>query len=601
MGSIIPYVCYLLLPLLLAVPLGTYISRAMNGEKIFLTGLLSPIERAVYRTLGIDSQEEMDWKKYLKCVLAFSGAGILVMFALQMLQGYLPLNPQGAKGMEWDLALNAAISFVTNTDWQAYSGETQLSYLAQGLGHTVQNFVSAGTGIAVLYALIRGFVRVQEKGVGNFWTDITRAVLYILLPLSLVLSVLLVSQGVPQSLRAAETVTLMEPAAFDIDGKYIKDAVISEGTVTEGGKIVEDAEIVTEGTVPLGLAASQIAIKQLGTNGGGYYGANSAHPLENPTWLSNLGEMTSILLIPASLCFAFGREVKDRKQGNAIFAAMGILLVAALAVIAVNEQMVPAALTGNEAVDVSAIGQAGGNMEGKESRFGIAASSTWAAFTTAASNGSVNAMTDSFAPLSGMLMLLLMQLGEVVFGGAGSGLYGMLAFVILTVFIAGLMVGRTPEYLGKKIEPREMKYAMVVCLAMPVTLLAACGMAAAVPGIAGRLGNTGPRGFTELLYTFTSASANNGSAFAGTLADTPFFNLALGISMLLGRFVPIAGILAIAGGLAEKKRIAVTAGTLSTGNGMFIFLLVFVVLLISALSFFPALALGPLAEFFSIS
>ena len=597
MGSIIPYVCYLLLPLLLAVPLGAYISRAMNGEKIFLTRLLSPCERAIYRVLGIDSQEEMAWKKYLKCVLIFSGAGILVMFALQVLQGYLPLNPQKVKGMEWSLALNTAISFVTNTNWQAYSGESQLSYLTQSLGHTVQNFLSAGTGIAVLYALIRGFVRAQEKGVGNFWRDITRAVLYILLPLSLVLSILLVSQGVPQSLRAAEAVTLMEPAAFNIEGKYIEDAVIADGTVTVDGRAVEDAEIVTEEAVPLGLAASQIAIKQLGTNGGGYYGTNSAHPLENPTWLSNLGEMTSILLIPASLCFAFGREVKDRKQGNVIFAAMAILLVTALAVLAVNEQMGSAVLTDSRMVDVSAVGQAGGNMEGKESRFGIAASSTWAAFTTAASNGSVNAMADSFTPLAGMMMLLLMQLGEVVFGGVGSGLYGMLAFAILAVFIAGLMVGRTPEYLGKKIEPGEMKYAMLVCLAMPVTLLTVCGIAAAVPDISDRLGNTGPHGFTELLYTFTSVSGNNGSSFAGVSADTLFLNLVLGFCMLFGRFVPIAGILAIAGSMAGKKKIAVTAGTLSTGNGLFVFLLIFVVLLVGALSFFPALALGPLAEF----
>lgn len=598
MGSIIPYVCYLLIPLLLAVPLGVYISRVMNGENVFLSRLLSPVERAVYRVLGIDSEEEMGWRKYLKCVLVFSGMGILALFLLQMLQGYLPLNPQGAKGMAWDLALNTAVSFVTNTNWQAYSGESQVSYLTQSLGLTVQNFVSAGTGIAVLYALIRGFVRVQEKGVGNFWRDLTRAVLYLLMPLSLALALLLVSQGVPQSLRPAQAAALLEPAAFDAKGNYIEDAVISEGRVTVDGEIIEDAEVVTEGMVPLGMAASQIAIKQLGTNGGGYYGANSAHPLENPTGLSNLGEMLSILLIPAALCFAFGREVQDRRQGNAIFSAMFLLLAAALAVIAVNEQMACTVLKDSGMVDLASVGQAGGNMEGKEARFGIAASSVWAAFTTAASNGSVNAMADSFTPLGGLMMLLLIQLGEVVFGGAGSGLYGMLAFVILAVFIAGLMVGRTPEYLGKKIEPGEMKNAMLVCLAMPVLLLAGCGAAAAVPGIADSLGNTGPHGFTELLYAFTSASGNNGSAFAGFQADTPLLNLALGVCMLLGRFVPIAGILAIAGSMAGKKKTAVTAGTLSTGNAMFVFLLIFVVLLVGALSFFPALALGPLAEFF---
>lgn len=598
MGSIIPYVCYLLIPLLLAAPLGVYISRVMNGENVFLSRLLSPVERAVYRVLGIDSEEEMGWRKYLKCVLVFSGMGILALFLLQMLQGYLPLNPQGAKGMAWDLALNAAVSFVTNTNWQAYSGESQVSYLTQSLGLTVQNFVSAGTGIAVLYALIRGFVRVQEKGVGNFWRDLTRAVLYLLLPLSLALGLLLVSQGVPQSLQPAKTAALLEPAAFDAKGNYIEDAVISEGRVTVDGEIIEDAEVVTEGMVPLGMAASQIAIKQLGTNGGGYYGANSAHPLENPTGLSNLGEMLSILLIPAALCFAFGREVQDRRQGNAIFSAMFLLLAAALAVIAVNEQTACTVLKDSGMVDLASVGQAGGNMEGKEARFGIAASSVWAAFTTAASNGSVNAMADSFTPLGGLMMLLLIQLGEVVFGGAGSGLYGMLAFVILAVFIAGLMVGRTPEYLGKKIEPGEMKNAMLVCLAMPVLLLAGCGAAAAIPGIADSLGNTGPHGFTELLYAFTSASGNNGSAFAGFQADTPLLNLSLGVCMLLGRFVPIAGILAIAGSMAGKKKTAVTAGTLSTGNAMFVFLLIFVVLLVGALSFFPALALGPLAEFF---
>lgn len=598
MGSIIPYVCYLLIPLLLAAPLGVYISRVMNGENVFLSRLLSPVERAVYRVLGIDSEEEMGWRKYLKCVLVFSGMGILALFLLQMLQGYLPLNPQGAKGMAWDLALNTAVSFVTNTNWQAYRGESQVSYLTQSLGLTVQNFVSAGTGIAVLYALIRGFVRVQEKGVGNFWRDLTRAVLYLLMPLSLALALLLVSQGVPQSLRPAQAAALLEPAAFDVKGNYIEDAVISEGRVTVDGEIIEDAEVVTEGMVPLGMAASQIAIKQLGTNGGGYYGANSAHPLENPTGLSNLGEMLSILLIPAALCFAFGREVQDRRQGNAIFSAMFLLLAAALAVIAVNEQMACTVLKDSGMVDLASVGQAGGNMEGKEARFGIAASSVWAAFTTAASNGSVNAMADSFTPLGGLMMLLLIQLGEVVFGGVGSGLYGMLAFVILAVFIAGLMVGRTPEYLGKKIEPGEMKNAMLVCLAMPVLLLAGCGAAAAVPGIADSLGNTGPHGFTELLYAFTSASGNNGSAFAGFQADTPLLNLALGVCMLLGRFVPIAGILAIAGSMAGKKKTAVTAGTLSTGNAMFVFLLIFVVLLVGALSFFPALALGPLAEFF---
>ena len=402
------------------------------------------------------------------------------------------------------------------------------------------------------------------------------------------------------SWKPAQTVSLLEPVAVSAEGEILEGADIDleAGTVTLGGRAVEGAQIVTEQFVPMGPAASQVAIKQSGTNGGGFMGVNSAHPLENPSPFTNLLEMISLLLIPAALCFTFGRCVKNKKQGVAIFLAMFLCLVTALAVVAVNEQMATPQLAQSGAVDLSAVQQAGGNMEGKETRFGIATSSTWAVFTTAASNGSVNAMHDSFTPLGGMIPMLLMQLGEVVFGGTGCGLYGMLAFAILAVFIAGLMVGRTPEFLGKKIEPYEMKWAVVVCLATPVAILIGSGIATALPQVAESLGNTGAHGFSEVLYAFSSAGGNNGSAFAGLNANTVFLNLSLGLVMLFARFVPVVGTLAIAGSLAKKKRLAVTAGTLSTTNGMFVFLLIFVVLLVGALSFFPALALGPIAEFF---
>lgn len=599
MGTIIQYIFYLAVLILMAIPLGKYISKVMNGEQVFLTKILAPCEKGIYKMFHIDANEDMSWKKYLASVVAFSGIGCLVLFFVQMLQKYLPLNPQHIDGMSWDLSLNTAISFMTNTNWQAYSGESQLSYLSQALGLTVQNFVTPATGLAVLYALIRGFVRVKGKGVGNFWKDLTKVTLYILIPLSLVVSIALVSQGVPQTMKAAESVELMEPVAFDADGNYLEGAEIDvkNNMVKVDGQIVEDAQIVTEEIVPLGMAASQIAIKQLGTNGGGYYGVNSAHPLENPGWISNLLEMISLLLIPAALCFAFGRDVKDKKQGIAIFMAMFIMLVSALTIVAVNEQCASTVLTENEYVDTSTNNQAGGNMEGKEVRYGIGSSVTWATFTTAASNGSVNSMHDSYTPLGGLVTMLLMQLGEVVFGGVGCGLYGMLGFAILTVFIAGLMVGRTPEYLGKKIEPYEMKWAVLVCLATPIAILVFSGIAAAVPAVADSLNNSGAHGFSEMLYAYTSAGGNNGSAFAGFNANTPFLNCTLGAAMLVARFLPIIGILAIAGSMVQKKKLAVTAGTLSTSNAMFVFLLIVIVLLIGALSFFPALALGPIAEF----
>lgn len=600
MSTVIQYILYLAVLVALAIPLGAYIKKVMNGEKTFLSKILTPCENAVYKVLRVNKEEQMNWKKYTVSVLAFSGVGLLFLFLLQLLQGVLPGNPQGLPGVKWDLSFNTAVSFVTNTNWQAYSGESTLSYLTQALGLTVQNFVSAATGIAVLFALIRGLVKVKSDGLGSFWVDMTRIVIHILIPLNLVISLLLVGGGVIQNLKGAETVSLVEPIAVSADGTILENAEIDPETetVTVDGQVIEDAEIVTEQFVPMGPAASQVAIKQTGTNGGGFNGVNSAHPLENPNAFTNIIEMISLLLIPAALCFTFGSAVKNKKQGRAIFMAMFICLVAALAVVAVNEQIATPQLAQDGSVDISMDGQMGGNMEGKETRFGIAASSTWAVFTTAASNGSVNSMHDSYTPLGGMITMLLMQLGEVIFGGVGCGLYGMLAFAILTVFIAGLMVGRTPEFLGKKIEPYEMKWAVAVCLATPVAILVGSGIAAIVPSVADSLNNGGAHGFSELLYAYSSCGGNNGSAFAGFNANTVFLNISLGLVMLFARFLPIIGTLAVAGSLAGKKKIATTAGTLSTTNAMFVFLLIFIVLLVGALSFFPALALGPIAEFF---
>ena len=600
MSSVIQYILYLVVLIALAIPLGAYIKKVMNGEKTFLSKILTPCEDAVYKVMRVKKDEQMNWKKYAVSVLIFSGIGLVFLFLLQLLQGVLPGNPQGLSGVKWDLSFNTAASFVTNTNWQAYSGESTLSYLTQALGLTVQNFVSAATGIAVLFALIRGFIKVKADGLGSFWVDITRIIIHILIPLNLVISLCLVGGGVIQNLKGAETVSLVEPIAVSADGEILENAEIDldTNTVTVDGKKIEDAEIVTEQFVPMGPAASQVAIKQSGTNGGGYMGVNSAHPLENPNAFTNLIEMLSILLIPAALCFTFGKAVKNKKQGVAIFMAMFICLVLALGTIAVSEQVATPQLA-QDGVNTSMIDQAGGNMEGKETRFGIATSSTWAAFTTAASNGSVNSMHDSYTPLGGMVTMLLMQLGEVIFGGVGCGLYGMLAFAILTVFIAGLMVGRTPEFLGKKIEPYEMKWSVLVCLATPIAILIGSGIAAVVPSVADSLNNGGAHGFSEILYAYSSCGSNNGSAFAGFNANTVFLNVSLGLVMLFARFLPIIGTLAIAGSLAGKKKIATSAGTLSTTNGMFVFLLILIVLIIGALSFFPALALGPLAEFFS--
>lgn len=568
---IIQYSLYLIILVVLAIPLGNYIGKVMNGERVFLSKVLVPCEKGIYRVLKVNDQDEMSWKKYGASILWVSGISFILLFLILRLQGFLPWNPAHINGMSWTLAFNTAVSFITNTNWQSYSGEVQLSYFSQMLGLTVQNFVSAAVGIAVLFAVIRGFIYTKKEGIGNFWVDFTRSILYVLMPLAILLSVLLVSQGVVQNLNEYETVTLLEPITL------------------------EDGTVVTEGIVPMGTAASQVAIKQIGTNGGGFFGSNSAFPLENPTVFSNLVELLSILLIPAALCFTFGRNVMDKKQGLAIFFAMMIVLVSAMLVVAVSEQAATPQL-GTGAVNIGMKNQAGGNMEGKEARFGIASSVTWSVFTTAASNGSVNSMLDSYTPLGGMVLMLLMQLGEVIFGGVGCGLYGMLAFAILTVFIAGLMVGRTPEYLRKKIEPFEMKMAVLACLSTPVAILTGSGIAALVPSVADSLGNRGAHGFSELLYAFSSCGGNNGSSFAGFAADTMFLNLILGCCMIVARFVPMLAMLAAAGSLAMKKKIAVTTGTLSTSNTMFVFLLIFVVFLIGALSFFPALALGPIAE-----
>lgn len=598
--TIFQYIFYLAALVALAVPLGAYISKVMDGEKTFLSKPCVFCEKIVCKIMRVDAEQQMSGKEYALSAIAFAGISLIILFLMQLVQGFLPGNPQGLSGVKWDLAFNTASSFITNTNWQAYSGESTLSYLTQALGLTVQNFVSAATGIAVLFALIRGMIQVKNEGLGSFWVDMTRIVIHILLPLNLVIALLLVSGGVVQNLKPAETVKLVEPIAISAEGEILENASIDlkNNTVTVDGTEVEGAEIITEQIVPLGPAASQIAIKQSGTNGGGYYGVNSAHPLENSNIITNFLEMISILLIPAALCFTFGRKIKNKKQGIAIFMAMFICLVLALSVIAVNEQMATPQLAQSGAVDLSIDNQAGGNMEGKEVRHGIVASSVWSSFTTAASSGSVNAMHDSYTPIGGMITMLLMQLGEVIFGGVGCGLYGMLAFAILTVFIAGLMVGRTPEFLGKKIEPYEMKWAVLVCLSTPIAILVGSGIAAAIPSVADSLNNFGPHGLSEILYTYSSAGGNNGSAFAGFNGNTVFLNISIGLVMLFVRFVPMVGILAIASSMSKKKKLAQTAGTLSTTNGLFVFLLILVVLLIGALSFLPALALGPIAEYF---
>jgi K+-transporting ATPase ATPase A chain len=570
--AVIELVAFLATLLALGVPLGRYIARILEGRPTWLGRVLGPFERLVYRLAGVQPEVETGWLRYALGMLVFNAAGLLLVYALQRFQAVLPLNPQHLPAVPPHPAFNTAVSFATNTNWQGYAGETTLSYLVQMAGLTVQNFLSAASGIAVLAALIRGLARRSAGTIGNFWVDLTRATLYVLLPLSIVLALALVSQGVVQTLAPTHAVALLQPVAG------------------------ADGATVTVQHVSVGPAASQVAIKQLGTNGGGFFNTNSAHPLENPTPLSNFLELLAILLIPAALCFSFGELVADRRQGWAVFAAMGLLLLLFVVPCLVVEQAGNPRLAALD-VDVRAGAlQAGGNMEGKEVRFGIAGSAIWATATAAASNGSVNSMHDSFMPLGGLVPMLLIQLGEVVFGGVGSGLYGMLMFVIAAVFISGLMVGRTPEYLGKKIEAYEMKMASLVILISPLTVK--IGTAIAVSTAAGRAGalNPGAHGFSEILYAFSSAANNNGSAFAGLAANTPFYDLALGLAMLVGRYWLAVPTLAIAGSLAAKKRLPAGAGTLPTHTPLFVMLVVATVLVVGALALFPALALGPIVE-----
>ena len=583
---------YFLVLLLLVKPLGAFMASVYEGRRTFLTPLLRPVERAIYRLAGVAEEQEVDWKRYTLGVLLVNFVGFVVVYLLQRLQGVLPLNPQGMAAVSPDSSFNTAISFATNTNWQGYGGESTMSYLTQMLGLAVQNFLSAATGMAVVVALIRGFARRQASAIGNFWVDFTRSTLYILLPLSLLLALVLISQGVVQSFAPYRSVALLEPVTAEMP---VNDAA-GNPVLDAAGKPTTRSQQVTEQVIPLGPAASQIAIKQLGTNGGGFFNANSAHPLENPTPLSNFLEVLAILLIPAALCYTFGRMVKDTRQGWAILIAMLVIFVPLLIGAVAAEQ------SGNPkfaalGVDQTASAlQAGGNMEGKETRFGIANSALWATATTAASNGSVNAMHDSFTPLGGLIPMWLIELGEIVFGGVGSGLYGMLMFAIVAVFIAGLMVGRTPEYLGKKIESYEIKMASLVVLIMPLVVLLFTAIAVVVPpGLKG-MSNPGAHGFSEILYAFSSAAGNNGSAFAGLSANTPFYNIALGIAMWVSRYWIIVPVLAIAGSLAAKRATAVTAGTLPTHTPLFVVWLVGVVLMVGALTFVPALALGPIVE-----
>ena len=563
-------------------PLGAYIARVVDGDYAWARRLEAPL----YRLCGVRADEAMGWRKYAVAIVLFNVLGLVFTYAVQRLQGVLPLNPQGFGAVSPDSAFNTAISFVTNTNWQGYGGESTMSYLTQMLTLAVQNFLSAATGIAVVVALIRGFARHSAQTLGNAWVDLTRITLYVLLPLSIAYALFLTSQGAIQNFDAFKTATTIEATTYDTPrldaaGQPLKDAA---------GQVLTEAATTQEQTLPMGPLASQEAIKLLGTNGGGFFNANSAHPYENPTPLSNFSQMLAIFLIPCALCFTFGRMVGDARQGWAVLAAMtAIFVVATVAVISFEQQ-------GNPILHALGVDAAGGNMEGKEVRFGIADTGLFAAVTTAASCGAVNSMHDSYTPLGGMVPLVLMQLGEVVFGGVGSGLYGMLVFAIIAVFVAGLMIGRTPEYLGKKIESFEMKMSAIVILVTPTLVLV--GTAIAVSLDVGRAGiaNPGAHGLSEILYAFTSGANNNGSAFAGLSANTPFYNVMIGLAMWFGRFGVIVPVLAMAGALAAKKRIAVTSGTLPTHGLLFVTLLIGVVLLVGLLNYVPALALGPIVE-----
>ena len=564
-------VLYLVVLLGLAYPLGVYMACVYGGEVHFLSRPLSWLETLIDRIIG-NRREEMGWRDYLVACLLFNAFGLLAVFLLQMVQAWLPLNPEGLPNVTWHSAFNTAVSFATNTNWQGYGGETTMTYLTQMLGLTVQNFVSAASGMAVLVALARGFIRAKTDRIGDFWTDLNRTVVYILMPLSLILALALVSQGAVQTLEAYRDVELVQPTV-DAEGKPLRTQ-----------------------TLALGPAASQVAIKQLGTNGGGFFNVNSAHPFENPTPISNFLECLAILLIPAALCCTFGRMIGDMRQGWALLAAMTIPFVLLLTACAIAEEQPHPGLVTLGIDQTTGIDRPGGHMEGKEVRFGVANSALWAVATTAASNGSVNSMHDSYMPLGGLIPMWLIQLGEVIYGGVGSGLYGLILFAVVAVFVAGLMVGRTPEYLGKKIEAFEMKMASVAILLPCAFVLVGTAVAVASPDGRATIYNPGAHGFSEVLYAFSSASNNNGSAFAGLGANTVFYNLMLGFAMLAGRFGVMVPVIALAGSLARKKITPVTAGTLPTHTPLFIGLLIGTVLIVGALTFIPALALGSIVE-----
>jgi len=584
-ASLTQLAIYLVVLLVLSVPVGWYIARVMEGKST-VNRVFGGMEHFLYRLCGIRADADMGWKQYALALLLFNIVGMFVVYALQRLQFWLPLNPAGMVNVSADSSFNTAVSFVTNTNWQGYVGESTMSYLTQMLALSVQNFMSAATGIAVAFALIRGFARHSSKSIGNFWIDLTRSSLYVLLPLSVLVAVVLMSQGVIQNFKSYVEVSTLETTAYtvprlDPQGQPLKDE--------KGAPLVDDMK-TSKQTLPMGPVASQEAIKMVGTNGGGFFNANSAHPYENPTPLSNFVQMLAILIIPAALCTSFGMLVGDRRQGWAILAAMTLLFIVMTVTVMYFEQQP------NPALAVAHATQGSGMMEGKETRFGIIASSLFAAITTAASCGAVNAMHDSLSPLGGLVPMLQMQLGEVVYGGVGAGLYGMLIFAVLAVFIAGLMIGRTPEYLGKKIGVFDMKMMSIAILMTPALVLVLTAISVMVEnGLAG-IANPGAHGFSEILYAFSSAANNNGSAFAGLSANTPYYNVMTGIAMWLGRFGIIVSVLAMAGSLAGKKRLAATSGTLPTHGPLFVTLLIGAVILVGALTYVPALALGPVIE-----
>ncbi|PHV37231.1 potassium-transporting ATPase subunit KdpA [Janthinobacterium sp. BJB304] len=590
--SILLLVAFLAVLLAAGYPLGLYMAKVAGDGPVRGLGWLQKLENLLYRWSGLPADKAMGWKSYAIALIVFNTVGAVFVYGLQRLQGFLPLNPQGLGAVSPDSSFNTTVSFVANTNWQGYGGEQTMSYLTQMLGMACQNFFSAATGIAVIFALVRGFASRSGKSIGNFWVDLVRSTLYILLPLSLALSVVFMGEGMIQNFSAYKEVTLLDHVAYETpkvtaDGQPVLDAA---------GKPVMEAQVATTQAIAMGPVASQESIKLLGTNGGGFFNANSSHPYENPTVLSNFLQMLAIFIIPAGLCFTFGRMVGDMRQGWAVLAAMTLIFVVMTAGVMSAEQQANPALQALGVDQQASSLQSGGNMEGKETRFGISSSTLFAAVTTAASCGAVNSMHDSYMPLGGMVPLLLMQFGEVIFGGVGTGLYGMLMFAILAVFIAGLMIGRTPEYLGKKIQAYEMKMVSLAILITPALVLTGTAIAVMVePGKIG-VANPGAHGFSEILYAFTSAANNNGSAFAGLSANTPFYNVMLAIAMWFGRFGVIVPVLAVAGSLAAKQRLSANAGTMPTHGPMFIGLLIGVVVLVGVLNYVPALALGPIVE-----